>query len=175
MSGNQTFLVVARLHRFPPGNGQSLETLCAIGLARCMLFEAPVKKEKGDTFHPDPSTHSELEKMFLRSEGTKPPFCAEFLIAIFGKLFIEKLQEYSRKRGETTVVESLQHLCYETSSKSFDTDHFLGSVLGCYDGYAYPKLYGEAWKDPPNDSVVSDGYHEYIHPMLKQNLQDATL
>ncbi|KAG6792131.1 hypothetical protein POTOM_001274 [Populus tomentosa] len=55
------------------------------------------------------------------------------------------------------------------------TDHYLGSVLGRYDGNVYPKLYEEAWKDPLNDSVVPDGYHEYVHPMLKQQLRNARL
>ncbi|KAF8019388.1 hypothetical protein BT93_G0152 [Corymbia citriodora subsp. variegata] len=55
------------------------------------------------------------------------------------------------------------------------TDHYLGSVLGRYDGNVYPKLYEEAWKDPLNDSVVSDGYHEYIRPVLKQQLRNARL
>ncbi|CAH9117963.1 unnamed protein product [Cuscuta epithymum] len=55
------------------------------------------------------------------------------------------------------------------------TDHFLGSVLGRYDGNVYPKLYEEAWKDPLNDSVVPDGFHEYIRPLLKQQLLTARL
>ncbi|KAB5564108.1 hypothetical protein DKX38_004162 [Salix brachista] len=55
------------------------------------------------------------------------------------------------------------------------TDHYLGSVLGRYDGNVYPKLYEEAWKDPLNDSVVPDGYNEYIRPMLKQQLRNARL
>ncbi|XP_068635662.1 peroxisomal acyl-coenzyme A oxidase 1-like [Aristolochia californica] len=50
------------------------------------------------------------------------------------------------------------------------TDHYLGSVLGRYDGNVYPNLYEEAWKDPLNDSVVPDGYHEYIKPLMKQQL-----
>ncbi|KAE8708648.1 Peroxisomal acyl-coenzyme A oxidase 1 [Hibiscus syriacus] len=33
------------------------------------------------------------------------------------------------------------------------TEHYLGSVLGCYDGNVYQKLYQEAWKDPLNDTV----------------------
>ncbi|RZS03092.1 hypothetical protein BHM03_00033196, partial [Ensete ventricosum] len=48
------------------------------------------------------------------------------------------------------------------------TDHYLGSILGRFDGNVYPKLYEEAWKDPLNDTVVPDGYHEYIRPLLKQ-------
>ncbi|KAJ4953982.1 hypothetical protein NE237_030814 [Protea cynaroides] len=55
------------------------------------------------------------------------------------------------------------------------TDHYLGSILGRYDGNVYPKLYEEAWKDPLNDSVVPDGYHEFIRPMLKQQLRTARL
>ncbi|KAM7494059.1 hypothetical protein LguiB_028668 [Lonicera macranthoides] len=55
------------------------------------------------------------------------------------------------------------------------TDHFLGSILGCYDGNVYPKLYEAAWKDPLNDSVVPDGFHEYVRPMLKQQLRTAKL
>ncbi|XXG75818.1 hypothetical protein AAC387_Pa08g0308 [Persea americana] len=55
------------------------------------------------------------------------------------------------------------------------TDHYLGSVLGCYDGNVYPKLYKEAWKDPLNESVVPEGYHEYIQPLLKQQLTKSRL
>ncbi|CAL0331159.1 unnamed protein product [Lupinus luteus] len=55
------------------------------------------------------------------------------------------------------------------------TDHYLGSVLGSYDGNVYPKLYEEARKDPLNDSVVPDGYQEYIRPLLKQQLRNARL
>ncbi|EXC02107.1 Peroxisomal acyl-coenzyme A oxidase 1 [Morus notabilis] len=55
------------------------------------------------------------------------------------------------------------------------TDHYLSSILGRYDGNVYPKLYEEAWKDPLNESVVPDGYHEYIRPLLKQQLRNARL
>ena len=55
------------------------------------------------------------------------------------------------------------------------TDHYLGSVLGCYDGNVYQKLYEGAWKDPLNDTVVPDGYHEYIRPILKQHIPTARL
>ncbi|KAF5176553.1 Peroxisomal acyl-coenzyme a oxidase [Thalictrum thalictroides] len=51
------------------------------------------------------------------------------------------------------------------------TDHYLGSVLGHYDGNAYE----EASKDPLNNSVVPDTYREYIYPMLKQQLRTARL
>ena len=55
------------------------------------------------------------------------------------------------------------------------TDHYLSSILGCYDGNVYPKLYDAAWKDPLNASVVPDGYQQYIRPMLKQQLRNARL
>ncbi|KAL4348018.1 hypothetical protein GQ457_17G020750 [Hibiscus cannabinus] len=55
------------------------------------------------------------------------------------------------------------------------TDHYLGSILGCYDGNVYQKLYQEAWKDPLNDTVVPDGYLEYIRPILKQHIRTARL
>lgn len=55
------------------------------------------------------------------------------------------------------------------------TDHFLCSTLGRYDGNVYPNLFEEAWKDPLNDSVVPEGYHEYIRPVLKQQLRTARL
>ncbi|KAK8599768.1 hypothetical protein V6N13_060409 [Hibiscus sabdariffa] len=55
------------------------------------------------------------------------------------------------------------------------TDHYLGSVLGRYDGNVYQKLYDEAWKSPLNDTDVPDGYHEYIRPLLKQHFHTARL
>ncbi|KAF6170087.1 hypothetical protein GIB67_005316 [Kingdonia uniflora] len=55
------------------------------------------------------------------------------------------------------------------------TDHYIGSVLGRYDGNVYPNLYAKAWEDPLNDTVVPDGYREYIRPMLKQQLRTARL
>ena len=55
------------------------------------------------------------------------------------------------------------------------TDHYLGSILGRYDGNVYPSLYAEAWKDPLNESVVPDGYREYVQPLLKNQLRNARL
>ncbi|XP_073307016.1 peroxisomal acyl-coenzyme A oxidase 1-like isoform X1 [Primulina huaijiensis] len=55
------------------------------------------------------------------------------------------------------------------------TDHFLGSILGRYDGNVYPKLYEAAWKDPLNETVLPDGYHEYVRPLLKQQILSAKL
>ncbi|XP_021757818.1 peroxisomal acyl-coenzyme A oxidase 1-like [Chenopodium quinoa] len=55
------------------------------------------------------------------------------------------------------------------------TDHFLGSVLGRYDGNVYPKLYEEAWKDPFNESAVPEGFHEYVRPILKRQVRSSRL
>lgn len=53
---------------------------------------------------------------------------------------------------------------------AFDhTDYFLGSTLGRYDGDVYTNLYKEAWKDPLNASPVTEGYEEFIRPVLKQH------
>ncbi|KAJ0970670.1 hypothetical protein J5N97_018629 [Dioscorea zingiberensis] len=55
------------------------------------------------------------------------------------------------------------------------TDHYLGSVLGRYDGNVYPTLYEAAWKEPLNDTVVPDGYHDYIRPVLQQKFRISRL
>ncbi|XP_010529972.1 PREDICTED: putative peroxisomal acyl-coenzyme A oxidase 1.2 [Tarenaya hassleriana] len=56
------------------------------------------------------------------------------------------------------------------------TDHFLGSVLGRYDGNVYQKLFENALTDPFNDSDVhQDGYSEYIQPMMKRRLRSSAL
>lgn len=55
------------------------------------------------------------------------------------------------------------------------TDHFLGSILGRYDGNVYPHLYEEAFKDPLNESVVTKGYEKYIRPVLKNELRASKL
>ncbi|KAH7431891.1 hypothetical protein KP509_08G071700 [Ceratopteris richardii] len=54
---------------------------------------------------------------------------------------------------------------------AFDyTDFYLGSSLGRYDGNVYESLYNEALKDPTNASAVTEGYTEFIRPILKQQL-----
>ncbi|CAM6021334.1 unnamed protein product [Sphagnum balticum] len=58
---------------------------------------------------------------------------------------------------------------------AFDhTDHYLGSALGRYDGDVYTHLYKDAWKDPLNESVVTEGYHDYLRPVLTQQLWGPT-
>ncbi|MCO5608778.1 hypothetical protein L7F22_062994 [Adiantum nelumboides] len=55
------------------------------------------------------------------------------------------------------------------------TDHFLSSALGCYDGDVYNRLYKEGLKSQLNDTAVTDGYEEYIQPILKGNLRFSKL
>ncbi|XP_039062518.1 peroxisomal acyl-coenzyme A oxidase 1-like [Hibiscus syriacus] len=83
-----------------------------------------------------------------------------------GALANEQLRQlYSQVRPNAiTLVDAFNY-----------TDHYLGSVLGRYDGNVYPKLYEEAWKDPLNETVVPDGYHKYIRPILKQHIRVARL
>ncbi|XVF52578.1 hypothetical protein PTKIN_Ptkin05aG0029600 [Pterospermum kingtungense] len=72
---------------------------------------------------------------------------------------------YSQVRpNAVALVDSFNH-----------TDHYLGSVLGRYDGNVYQKLYEHAWEDPLNETVVPEGYHEYIRPILKQHIRTARL
>ncbi|CAD6338082.1 unnamed protein product [Miscanthus lutarioriparius] len=37
-----------------------------------------------------------------------------------------------------------------------------------YDGDVYPALCEAAWKDPLNETVVPEGYHEYLRPLIRQ-------
>ncbi|CAA7393058.1 unnamed protein product [Spirodela intermedia] len=55
------------------------------------------------------------------------------------------------------------------------TDHYLGSALGRYDGNVYATLYAQALRDPLNDTVVPDGYEEFIRPVLKQTMRLSRL
>ncbi|KAF5795806.1 putative acyl-CoA oxidase, acyl-CoA dehydrogenase/oxidase and middle domain superfamily [Helianthus annuus] len=72
---------------------------------------------------------------------------------------------YSKVRPNAiALVDSFNH-----------TDHYLSSVLGCYDGNVYPKLYEAAMKDPLNDSDIPDGIRQYVQPILKQKLHSAKL
>ncbi|KAL2903035.1 Peroxisomal acyl-coenzyme A oxidase 1 [Bienertia sinuspersici] len=82
--------------------------------------------------------------------------------------FIEKLQQDIPGEGvRPNAIALVDAFNY--------TDHFLGSVLGRYDGNVYPKLYEEAWKDPLNDSVIPDGFHEYVRPLLKRQVRTSRL
>ncbi|KAL3695295.1 hypothetical protein R1sor_009371 [Riccia sorocarpa] len=55
------------------------------------------------------------------------------------------------------------------------TDHYLGSILGRYDGDVYPNLYKAAWEEPLNDTVVAEGYEPYLRPILKHQLRQSKL
>ncbi|KAJ9556155.1 hypothetical protein OSB04_010769 [Centaurea solstitialis] len=72
---------------------------------------------------------------------------------------------YSKVRPNAiALVDSFNH-----------TDHLLSSILGRYDGNVYPKLYEAAFNDPFNDSDIADGIHQYVQPMLRQELHSAKL
>lgn len=83
------------------------------------------------------------------------------------QLFLAKSQLrmlFARVRpNAVALVDSFNH-----------TDHFLGSTLGRYDGDVYHHLYKEAWKDPLNKSIVTDGYKGYIEPIIKQQWKSHT-
>ncbi|XP_042411979.1 peroxisomal acyl-coenzyme A oxidase 1-like [Zingiber officinale] len=83
-----------------------------------------------------------------------------------GALANEKLRsQYSQLRlNAVALVDAFNY-----------TDHYLGSILGRFDGNVYPNLYEAAWNDPLNDSVVPDGYHEYIKPLIQQKLAASRL
>nr|AAW78690.1 peroxisomal acyl-CoA oxidase 1B [Solanum lycopersicum] len=51
----------------------------------------------------------------------------------------------------------------------------IGFVICVCCSFVYPKLYEAAWKDPLNESDIPDGFHEYIRPLLEQQLQTARL
>ncbi|XP_046436827.1 probable peroxisomal acyl-coenzyme A oxidase 1 [Daphnia pulex] len=50
-------------------------------------------------------------------------------------------------------------------------DEALGSVLGCWDGNAYQRLFDEASKSPLNKSTVHrESFEKYLKPLMKSNL-----
>ncbi|KAK3885691.1 hypothetical protein Pcinc_010112 [Petrolisthes cinctipes] len=49
-------------------------------------------------------------------------------------------------------------------------DVFLKSTLGAWDGNVYQRIYEEAQKSPLNKSDVTQGYYQYLRPLMKANL-----
>jgi acyl-CoA oxidase len=59
---------------------------------------------------------------------------------------------------------------------AFDhSDHYLGSILGRYDGNVYENLYEDTKKNPLNKQPVTEGYESYLRPVLKSTLLQARL
>jgi acyl-CoA oxidase len=59
---------------------------------------------------------------------------------------------------------------------AFDhSDHYLGSILGRYDGDVYSHLYEDTKKNPLNELPVTEGYESYLRPVLKSQVQLARL
>ena len=49
-------------------------------------------------------------------------------------------------------------------------DHYLGSVLGRYDGNVYENLYKWAQQSPLNKTDVHESYYKYLQPMIKSKI-----
>lgn len=50
-------------------------------------------------------------------------------------------------------------------------DEAIGSVLGCWDGNAYQRLFDEASKSPLNKTTVHrESFEKYLKPLMKSNL-----
>lgn len=50
-------------------------------------------------------------------------------------------------------------------------DEALGSVLGCWDGNAYQRLFDEASKSPLNKATVHrESFEKYLKPLMQSNL-----
>lgn len=59
---------------------------------------------------------------------------------------------------------------------AFDhTDHYLGSILGRFDGDVYTHLVEDTKNNPLNDVVVTEGYESYLRPLLKSHEQRSRL
>ncbi|CAM6110746.1 unnamed protein product [Calypogeia fissa] len=55
------------------------------------------------------------------------------------------------------------------------TDHYLGSILGRFDGDVYTHLYDDTNNNPLNVTPVTEGYESFLRPLLKNELQRARL
>lgn len=63
--------------------------------------------------------------------------------------------------------------CYAVNLvDAFDIkDEALGSVLGCWDGNTYQRLFDEAAKSPLNKSTVHrESFEKYLKPLMKSNM-----
>lgn len=49
-------------------------------------------------------------------------------------------------------------------------DRVLCSVLGCYDGNIYERIFNEAKKSPLNQEDVNKSFSLYLKPFMKSNL-----
>ena len=116
------------------------------------------------------SQPSRLHSRLLNSEICFP----RLLLNTLGCIFFINLTWYQNTKKFTVYHQVRPNAVALVDSFNY-TDHYLGSVLGRYDGNVYPKLYEAAWKDPLNDSVVPDGYVEYIKPLLQNNLHLSRL
>ncbi|XP_067631928.1 acyl-coenzyme A oxidase 1-like [Eurosta solidaginis] len=49
-------------------------------------------------------------------------------------------------------------------------DKVLSSVLGCYDGNVYERIFEAAKKSPLNQKIVPEAYEKYLKPFMRSNL-----
>lgn len=51
-----------------------------------------------------------------------------------------------------------------------ESDYTLNSDIGRYDGNVYQALWDRAQREPLNKTSVAEGYHKYMHPMIKSGM-----
>lgn len=164
---NQCAQNVHRMSDFQAGLDEYAEDIVRMAQAHCQLMVVSKFFEKLQEEIPGSRVKEQLQLLYhvyalsLIQENVGDFLSIGYLTreqAILAKTQLRIL--FSKVRpNAVALVDSFNH-----------TDHFLGSTLGCYDGDVYNRLYKEAWKDPLNDTPVTDGYSEYIRPILKQQL-----
>lgn len=164
---NQCAENVQRMSDFQAGLDEYAEDIVRMAQAHCQLMVVSKFFEKLQEEIPGSRVKEQLQLLYhvyalsLIQENVGDFLSIGYLTreqAILAKRQLRIL--FSKVRpNAVALVDSFNH-----------TDHFLGSTLGCYDGDVYNRLYKEAWKDPLNDTPVTDGYSEYIRPILKQQL-----
>ncbi|KAF9602684.1 hypothetical protein IFM89_030572 [Coptis chinensis] len=165
---------ISKMPRSEEGFTELSSDLVEAAVAHCQLLVVSKFKEKLQQNTP--------------GKGVKEQLQLQLLFGIYALSLLHKHQGDFLSTGSITprqaslVNDQLRSLYAQVHHNAIAlvdafnyTDHYLGSVLGRYDGNVYPNLYNEAWKDPLNGSVVPDGYREYIYPMLKQKLANAKL
>ncbi|KAI3716853.1 hypothetical protein L1987_68048 [Smallanthus sonchifolius] len=146
--------------------------LVEASLAHCQLIAVSVFIQKLKQEIPGNGVKQSLEvlcyvyALFILHKHQGDFLAVGYLTPKQASLANEQLRTlYSKVRPNAiALVDSFNH-----------TDHYLSSVLGCYDGNVYPKLYEAALKDPLNESDIADGIQQYVQPILKQKLHYAKL
>ncbi|KAL2632344.1 hypothetical protein R1flu_017030 [Riccia fluitans] len=138
--------------------------------AHCQLIIVDKFAEKMKSAFPGQGTRQILEVLFfVYSLDLINKHAAEFLSTGYLtskqlSLAKDQLRSCFRKVRPNAVglVDAFGH-----------TDHYLGSILGRYDGDVYPNLYKAAWNNALNESTVTEGYEAYIRPVIKNQTQNS--